>query len=209
MTEEEIKALQAKVTELEAAKTALVGETTDLRKARQDKETEIETLKNLLKEATEKNNLAPEDEKIAAVVTRVLGSKEQERAAANKKSALEAFVNKHKEYHPDNDPGGIKKAALERELANLNPWNTAVEVGELTAVIEKANTYLRGHDTPRQDANGNPILTPPNNPTPPKTTPDDELSPREQQLIDRNGWTKEKYLGLKAKMPDFVDSLLG
>lgn len=208
MTEQEITALQEKVTKLEADNVSLVGETTEGRKIRQDKDKEIADLKELVRQATEKNNLNPEEDKIAAVVAKALALEKQGQAAANKTKAFEAFVNSHKEYHPDNDPAGIKKAALERELANLNPWNTAVEVGELTAVIEKANTYLRGHDTPR-NADGTPITsTPPTVPSP-KSLPDNELSPKEQQLIDRNGWTKEKYLGLKAKMPDFVDTLLG
>ena len=41
-----------------------------------------------------------------------------------------------------------------------------------------------------------------------QTTTDGDLLPAENNLINSLGWTKEKYLKLKASQPGFVKSLL-
>lgn len=204
-----IESLTAKLAEAEAAKTALVGETTELRKSRQDKETEIELLKEQLKAATDKNNENPEEEKIRKAVAAELAKETTAKAEANRKKAFEKFVAENKEYHPDNDPSGLKKQALEKELAGLTSWQSTVEVDDLVTVIGKANAYLRGVDTSRQnDTTVAPYSSTPNSPTSPVGDDKDGLSPQEKKLIERNGWTKEKFLTLKGKMPDYVANLV-
>jgi hypothetical protein len=205
MTDEEIKALQDKVTQLEADKTSLVGETTELRKARADKDAELKLVQDALKAATEKNLQTPEDAKIAEALEKLLSQKEQERATANKVAAFDKFVSDNKEYHPDNDAGGIKRAALEAQFARFNQAGV-VEVDAFIKLIGDANALLRGIDTTRQTKTQIPSTPSPVNQ--PKSAPDDELTSKEVDVIERNGWTKEKYLALKAKMPDFIESLV-
>lgn len=206
MTEEEIVALQAKVTQLEADKVSLVGELTETRPKLREKDEALEAAKAALAAAVAKNNETPEDTKIAEAVRVELNRKEEERAVANKKQAFDKFVSDNKEYHPDNDPGGIKKAALE---AQFNRFNQAglVEVDAFMRLIGDANALLRGIDTTRQM---NPqIPSTPTPVTPPNALPDNELTSEETELIQNNGWTKEQYLTLKGKMPDYFESLFG
>lgn len=205
--EKTVEELKLEVARLESEKAGLVGETQDLRKARQEKEEQITTLQDALKAATDKNNASPEDEKIAAAIAKVLSQKEEDRAKANRKAAFDKFVAENKEYHPDNDPSGLKRTALEKELAQFNT-NGIVETDDFVKVIGKANALLRGTDTPRQANTDNPYSSTPSNPAPPAPGPDKDLSEQEKKLIDRNGWTKEKYMSLKAKMPDFIEGLI-
>lgn len=201
--------LTAEIAKLQQDKESLVGETTELRRSRADKETEITSLKELLKQATEKNNSNPEEERIATIVAKTLAIKESERAISNRKAAFDRFVDSHKEYHPDNDPGGLKRAALERELTELNSWKVGVEVDDLVKSIGKADAYLRGHDTTRHtETPATPYSSTPSTPPASPGRKDAKVSETEQKLIDRNGWTEEHFLSIKAKMPDFVDSLL-
>lgn len=201
--------LKAKIVELEAAKVALTGELTDNRPKLREASEQIELLKTQLHAATEKNNANPEETKIAEVVARVLSQGEATRATNNRKTALDKFVSANKEFSPDNDPGGLKKAALERELANIKTWETAVEVDDLVGVIGKANTYLRGQDTSRQtETTVQPFSSSSASASQPVVIGDGDLSPQEKILIDRNDWTKERFLELKAKMPDFIEGLV-
>lgn len=204
-----IEELQAKLAEAEQAKAALTGELTDTRPKLREKDDLINTLKEQLKAATDKNNENPEEEKIRKAVEAQLAKDRATTAEANRKKAFEKFVAGNKDYHPDNDQGGLKKAALEKELANLNTWNTLTETEDLIAVIGKANTYLRGVDTSRQnDTTVAPYSSTTNSPAAPVGDDKDGLSPSEKKLIERNGWTKEKYTALKAKMPDYVENLV-
>lgn len=205
MTEEEIAALKAKNAQLEADKIALVGETTELRKSRADKETELQLAKEALVAAAEKNNQNPEEAKIAEVVTKVLSQEKLGQAERNKKAAFDKFVAENKEYHPDNDPGGIKAKALETQFNRFN-LNGLVEVDDFMKVIGDSNNLLRGIDTPRQPSTQ--VPSSPHSVVAPSSQQVSELSPAEQALIERNGMTQEKYLALKAKMPDFAAALL-
>lgn len=205
-SQESPEVLRAKLAEAEAAKAALTGELTDTRpKLREANET-IELLKQQLQAAVQKNDANPEDQKIEAVVQRFLGNKEQQDADRNRKQAFDQFINEHKEYSSDNDPGGVKKSALEREFGNFN-LTGLVETTDFKARIEKADRLLRG-STIRETENGNE----PNSSGPSSTTaiePENstKLSPREKEVIERNGWTEAQYLSLKTKMPGYVESL--
>lgn len=205
---EDDAALKAKIDEVEQAKTALTGELTDIRPKLREKDDLIKTLQDSLTEATKKNVEAPtEEEKIARIVAGVLSQKDVETAKNNQKSAFDKFVNEHKEFHPDNDPAGIKRAALERELNGLTAWVTPSTSEDFAAVIGKANALLRGPDTPRQTNTGTQSSMAPSY-SAPANIPDDKLSSKERDLIERNGFTEEKYLSLKAKMPDYIEGLL-
>lgn len=207
MNEEELK---AKVATLEADKTALVAEiTSDRSKNRQSieaKDEELRIAKEALVASVAKNNASPEESKITEALEKLLSQKEGERATANKKAAFDKFVNDNKEYHPDNDIGGIKKAALEAQFNRFNQ-NGIIEVDAFSKLIGDANALLRGPDTSRQP--NTQILSTPSPTNQPKSAPDNELTSKEIDLINSNGWTKEKYMELKAKMPDFIEGLIG
>lgn len=205
-------ALKAKLALVESEKEGVVnelkGDRTKNREAIEKKEKEITDLQEALKAAATKNVTVPtEDDKIASVVKAVFAERDGTKAQSDKKAAFDKFVNEHKEYHPENDAGGIKRAALEKELAGLVSWVNPSATDDFAAVIGKANALLRGNDTSRQ----NPMNTPssmPNSPSEQRVIDNSKLSSKETELIDRNGWTEEQYLKLKDKMPDYFDSLL-
>lgn len=198
--------LRAKIAQLEQDKLSLTGELTDTRPKIREANDKIELLQQQLTAAVKKNEANPEEQKIEAVVQKLLGNKQQQDSDRNRKAAFDQFISGHKEYHPDNDTGGLKRAALEREFATFNLAGL-VEVDDFKARIEKADRLLRG-STSRESDNG--TQTPSSGPSATSANEPENsttLSAREKEVVDRNGWTEEEYLKLKAKMPDFVESL--
>lgn len=202
-----VEELQSEIVKLETDKQSLIGETQEIRKSRQEATEQVETLKELLKAATEKNNANPEDQKIEEVVRKALAQRDQQSATSNRKTAFDKFVSENKDYHPDNDAGGLKMAALEREFAGFNT-SALVAEEDFVKVIGKAHALLRGTDTQRQIDPAQPESSLSNNPAQPHITQDKDLSDTEAKLIQRNGWTKERFLALKAKMPDMVEDMV-
>lgn len=205
-SEKTAEELKSEIAKLEADKAALTGELTDTRPKIREANEQIELLKDQLRAAVEKNNADPEESKIAEVVARTLAQRETARAEANRKAAFDKFVAENKDYHPDNDVGGLKLAALSREFAQFNT-SGLVETEDFVRVIGKANALLRGTDTPRHTPE-NPYSSTPSTPASPIVPKDDDISQEEKKLIERNGWSKEKFLSLKAKMPDMVEDLV-
>lgn len=202
--QESVDELKAKIAQLEADKVSIVGELTDTRPKLREKDEAIKLLSEQLVAAAKKNEDNPEEAKIAAIVAKTLQQRDGERAAGNRKAAFEKFVNEHKEYHPDNDTGGIKRAALEKELGDISSWNTVVETEDLVAVIRKADGYLRGGGTSRQTQVDNPYSSSSPSFTAPTGTPTSKLTPLEKELVERNGWTEDKFLKMKELNPGIV-----
>lgn len=197
--------LKAKIAKLEADNASMTGELTGNRPKLREADEKIVLLQEQLKAASEKNNSNPEEDKIREAVAKVLSEKEVIKSKDNKKAAFDKFVSANKDYHPENDPTGLKRAALEKEYDTFNS-SGVTETEDFMTLIEKANTYLRGTDTARQ--NNNQYSSTPSSATPPKETLSSKLSEPEAKLIQRNGWTEEKFLGLKAKMPAFIEDLV-
>lgn len=205
-----VEDLQAKIATLESEKTNLVGELTQGRETNRtklsEKEAEIETLKTALAAAVEKNQANPEEQKIMEVVQKVLGNETQKSAERNRDAAFTQFVTENNEYHPDNDTGGLKLAALRREFAGFNTTGL-VEREDFLKVIGKAHALLRGTDTPRQTTD-NPYSSTPSQPAAPAVSPVTKVSEHEKKVIEANGWTEEQYLKLKDKYPDMIEDLI-
>lgn len=198
--------LRTKLAEAEAAKAALTGELTDSRPRLREANETIVTLQEALRKATEKNNANPEEQKIEDVVRKLLGNKEQQDADKNRKAAFDQFISEHKEYSSDNDPGGVKKSALEKEFNNFN-LSGLLETADFKARIEKADRLLRGSTSRETEQESNSNSSGPSSTTAIEPDNSTKLTPREKEVVDRNGWTEEEYLRLKAKMPGYVESL--
>lgn len=142
------------------------------------------------------------DKKIADA----LSAKEKEESGKNWDKALESFLKTHKEFHPDNDPSGIKKAALDRELKVLNR-DGLTSVEELTSLLDKARILVTANIAPVVDpVHLDPSL--PRNDNAPVGSDVNKLSPKELRVIEQIGWTPERYLKLKAKDPVFVEKMI-
>lgn len=219
MTEEEKKVAEQaaqkdeqtqKIAELEKTNTNLVEEIKEDRKKRQGLEEDIGVLKTTIEQSVKTNESNPEESKIQSVVKEVLKSNDASRAKQNKTVALEKFITENKEFHSENDPTGIKREALEKKLKSFNTEGMT-EVEDFVTVIGDAKTLLgqdTGSKTTTEEEVKNPYSSTSKSTPSPKEAVDQDLNPKEQKLIARNGYTKEKYLELKTKMPDFVSRLL-
>jgi len=148
----------------------------------------------------------PDTEKVSAVVKAVLEEEKASRAKSNQVTALEKFIAEHKEFTVDNDPTGLKRDALVRKLKIFNTQGLE-STEDFYSVIEDANRLLGNVDTkPKTDD-----VIDTSTPTPdqtPNTVVSKVLTPQEKKLIDRIGWTEDKFLKTKAKRPDYVADLV-
>lgn len=221
MTEEEKRAAEEaaqkekdeqaqKIADLEKVNNGLVEEIKGDRKKRQGLEEDIVTLQTTIKKSVKAATSNPEDERIQSVVAEVLKTNDASKAKQNKTIAFEKFVTENKEFHPDNDPTGLKREALERKLKTFNT-DGLTEIEDFTKVIGDAKTLL-GQDTssqtPTDEEVKNPYSSTSKNTSSPTEALDKDLDPKEQKLIKQAGFTKESYLALKVKQPAFINGLL-
>lgn len=194
----------------------LVSEIKELREKKQLTEAEAEDLKKKLEQrdaiVVDTKDLTPE--KIAEIAANTMKSafaeRDNETAKANRTAAFTAFISKHKEFHPDNDQGGIKMAALERKVSQFNTGGLKTESDFLT-VLEDASKLVGTTQAAK------PIGSDPNPLAPIGTregtyVPEasvDNLTSKEMKVIEQSfGGDKERYLKIKAKRPEYVATLL-
>lgn len=208
--QKEIERLTQEIATHKAEKDNLVGELKEDRTKRQEMNSKIDELQKALTEATQKAATAGTQPDVAEVVNAVLNDRDASRAKSNKVAALERFVNEHKEFHDDNDPTGKKREALETTLSRFNTEGLT-EVDDFYSVIGDAARLLGANTAPQaggEKTQENPYSSTPKQSLTPKVTDDSDLDARELKLIEQNGWTKERYVKLKEKMPAYVQSLL-
>lgn len=123
-------------------------------------------------------------------------------------SAEATFRNTHKEFHPDNDPGGLKWAAFEKSLAEVNlsgasskdafvsKFETALLIMNKGKSSSDATVITPYADTP-VDSGGNPIVVNSNG-----------LTAKELRIVKNLGWTEERYVKLKKSNPAYVESII-
>jgi len=199
------------------SKVNLVNEIKELREKKQLTEREAEELRKKL----ESSVLPPQSssgvltseqiEEIAlSTMKSAFAAKDTEEAQANKVNAMNSFLGKHKEFHPDNDPGGIKLSALEQKFARFNTEGLKKE-SDFLSVLEDASSLVRPtqqSQTPGIDPNP-PAPTGTQSGTPASEMTDDKLSQKEITIINRSfDGDRERYLKIKQKRPDYVASLL-
>jgi len=146
----------------------------------------------------------PEDPEV--VVRRVLAEQAKGDAQAARDRATAKFKETHKEFHPDNDPGGLKYAAFERTLGKLNTSGAQTEEDHL-ALFGDALTLMN-----RPAASEEQIITPyadtPTDGGTPTAANPNGLTPKEKRVIAGLGWTEEKYLNMKKSRPAYVKQMI-
>lgn len=208
--EQSVEALTKKIADLEAEKANLVGELKDDRQKRQQKDDEIATLQQALEEATKKNLNAADPNDVTKVVADMLAERDASMAKSNKIAAIEKFVADHKEFHPDTDTTGKRREALVEALKRFNTDGLKT-VDEFYAVIRDAHRLLvpdTGTQPSGEEEQPNPYSSTPSPSITPKVAEDKEVTPEEKKLYEKNGWTKERYIELRAKNPTYMANLL-
>lgn len=171
---------------------------------------ELKELRKKKQEAEERANKQPDqiptsDLDVGKKIEEALEARKAVEIETAKTDALEEFKSKFKEFSDDNDPGGIKFTAFQKELSKFS-------LDGLTTKEKILNRYKDAYDfMNRKKAEDDEPITPdpsiPNTPNEPNANDTVELSPNEDAVLKRMGWTKEKYLKLKAKQPEYVSSI--
>lgn len=211
----EIDRLNQEIATLKADKENVIGELQEDRVKRREKDDAIAELQKALKEATDAAARKGDASDVAAVVKSVLNeelsTREASKAKSNKIAAVERFVKENSVFNPDNDPTGKKREALETAVNRFNT-DGLVEVEDFFSIVADAARLL-GVDTapkvPGEREVPNPYTSTTRNSITPKLTDDTELTVAEKKLIEQNGWTKERFMKLKEKMPSYIASLVG
>lgn len=181
----------------------VVNEIKEMRKENR----ELKDLINL-KETVEDNKVTEVDEvdEVDKKIQDALNKERSKEAEQNKKIAFEQFYGQNKEFHPDNDSSGLKKAYLEKELKNFNLSNSQ-SVEDFVSVLNKAKRLIsesKDNSTViKPDA-----ITEIGGSTGSQEGNLPELTAREKQAIEQAEWTKEKYFKMKEKYPEIIETLL-
>ena len=149
-----------------------------------------------------------EETKVAEIVKKVLTEERMSNAKTNKQVAFEKFVLEHKEFHPDNDPTGLKRQALETKLADFNT-SGITDMGIFYERIGEAHLLLTGNDNQSNTSRvNNPYSSTSQNRMTPKPIVQDKLSPKERKLVERGSATEEQILKMRLNKPSYLNSLL-
>lgn len=203
LTPEEVTSAIANGEKAKNDLTGVVEELKTTRSAKQQIQDEKDKLELALKAKEQGITETPEE-----TVKRLLSERDKSTAAANKQKAEDKFKNLNKEFHPDNDPGGIKfKAVMDKINSRFSTSNLTSE-DEFLDVYKDAFKLIK--DAPREQGKDyNPNAFTPNGGTPPpREVNAGGLSDKEKKLIESLGWSEDRYKKTKASNPDFVDSLL-
>jgi len=179
---------------------------------KQERDSLVNEIKTLRQEKADLINSGKPTVDVDKKIADALLAREQQEADRNWQKAQDSFVAKHKEFHPDNDAGGLKKAALDRELKFLNRAGlTAVE--DLESVLEKARILVTTTvSSPVQPVRVDPSI--PRSAPEPHATEGSKLTAKELRVLDQlnslgaSVWTEERFLKLKEKDPGFVERTL-
>lgn len=203
--EQEVEVLKAQITELTTKLNNASGELSENRQKKQEIEGERDALKLKLQQLTETKS--PEgQESTDDIVKRLLSERDNQTALENRRTAEIRFKESNKDFHPDNDPGGIKFAAV---MAEFNSFNTsgARTIEDFITFFGKAKT-LAGFQEKAPERTIAPYASSPSSTTSPKAGDGYQLTSKEREIIQRLGWTEEKYIKLKNDKPNYVASLL-
>ena len=146
----------------------------------------------------------PEDAE--TVIRRVLAEQDQEKAKTARETAEQKFKEANKDFHPDNDPAGLKYAAFQRTLAKLNASGAKTEE-DFAGLYNDALT-LMNRPAPQEQTITPYADSPTNQNGAPQASNQNGLSIKEKKIIDGLGWSEDKYLKLKKSRPAYVDQLL-
>lgn len=189
-------------------KQAVANLTSEIKELREKKNAEIEELRQVQVEPVDESD--PDDVQAIAskAVESFLNKRAEQDAEDARKSAEDSFKQANKEFHPDNDPGGIKYKAFQKTLNKFSLEGLKTRE-DFESRFNEAYEFMRRKDPQAEDEVINPYAETPKNPSAtPKVDDGAKLDKREEALLKQKGWDKERYLKVKAKRPEYVRTLL-
>jgi len=168
----------------------------------------VEELKELRvknrEQKPQENNNVDNEAKTRELLLNILNEERSKQSEMNRTEFEERFKSSNPEFQPANDIGGIKWNAFKQTLNRFNLSN--VSGSDLEKTYKDALRLMRDtNDDSKNNANS---FSPASRGTNQRQVTDNDLLQEEIDLMNSVGWTKEKYLKLKASQPDYVRSLL-
>jgi len=143
------------------------------------------------------------DDPVTATVKKLFFEERQKEIAVNREVALNEFWSRHKEFHPDNDPTGLKRVALESALKRLNTSESFAKEQILSDFEDALKLMNRETDRGiKVDMSG--AASSSNIGGEPKISSDNRLNVAQEKLRQERGWTVEKYLEMHSKYPKII-----
>lgn len=208
--EETVESLKAKLAETEGKLASATGELIENRASRQTVEGERDALKVKITELEGRVVTPPagEQPKVEDVVRAVLSERDQKDADRNRATAEATFRAAHSEFHPDNDPGGLKFDAIKAKLSRFS-FGDMMEVSDFLSVYEDAFTLVNPKRADAGTTTYAPYASTVSHPsTTSRETETTGLGSKETKLIERMGWTAEQFQKQMQVRPTYVKSLL-
>jgi hypothetical protein len=141
-------------------------------------------------------------------VEEALAKRERQSLESYLKDAEAKLRSSKSDISTDNDPGDIKFNAYKRVLSKFNIQGVKTK-DEIDELLLDAYDFYKRKESKQDESKLNDFGGTKNNSF---VKPDDTslfgLSKSEQEIISEKGWSKEKYLKLKEKQPQFIEQLL-
>lgn len=187
--------------QVEQEKARLVEEIKEERRKKQEAE-------DLAKSAIANKDVDPDEAKIREIIEQRLNEDKTKQIEMSRSQYEDKFKSSHPEFEPSNDVGGIKFQAFKKVLSKFN-LNGLTTENEFSEVYNNAMLIMNGGIKQNQNQNINQnSFTPPTKSNGGIGSITTDITSKEEKLIQSIGWTKEKYLKLKASRPQFVEDLL-
>lgn len=181
----------------------LIGQITELRKKNQ--ELQVQKLGEKPEEAIPSNSNKENDPEQA--VRKVLNEQFEKERKVNRSEALRLFQESHPEYHPENDLSGVRMDSLLETLSRLN-ISESRNVNSILRDFEDSHYLMnKGKEKPNNnnvDSGGDASTSSVSGR--PRVVSTNQLSDEENALREGKGWSIEKFIQMKAKYPDILQT---
>jgi hypothetical protein len=143
------------------------------------------------------------DELIAAKFKEVETAQQAKVLVEAQSKAREKFMAEHKEFSPENDPSGIRRAALESKLSRFN-LGVAKSEDDALEILNDAYELLSRREQVTYTNEAAPLSAGSSNKHVDKSG---SLTGKEIATMQRLNWTREKFIDMKLKHPELVSEL--
>lgn len=209
-TPEQIKELETKAAlaeqlaqekeRVEAERNGVVEEMKELRTKKQE-------LEDLIKSGAENRGAADPAQLAKEAVEAVLRERESKQIEMTRVEFEAKFKASNPEFQSSNDVGGLKWEAFKKVLNRFNLSGLSKE-SDFAEIYSDAMSILKKADNKKPDTQVNPYSFTPTSRGTPGQASDSDLSPAENRLLEKTGYSKEQWLKIKAKQPSFAQQIL-
>lgn len=168
----------------------LVEQVKELRKQKQELQEQLDS----------KGGSGNGSEDVEEKVRNILAEEKKAQAKLNRERAWSRFLEKNKEFNPENDTSGLRKNAIENSLSRLNVSSSYSEEDFLRNLEDAKKLAFGEKSRPQEDFSSSDSSQPPVG-SGPESRSQAKLTPEQEELRKQKGWTPEKYLEMKAKYP--------